>query len=97
MNMLISNANLIVNTDIETNEGDELEFAVVFNIDDERMFYLNSTSYEILKIAEKPISVQEIIDYFNDMYVLTIEDIDSINRVILDMIEKNILLQVIKE
>jgi hypothetical protein len=96
-NVVVRNANLVVNTDVEKVEEEELEFAIVFDIDEERMFYLNNTSYEIFKIAEVQISTQEIVDHFKENYSVTSDDIESINQVILDMLDKNILLHAVKE
>ena len=95
INMVVRNANLVVNTDVEKVEEEELEFAIVFDIDEERMFYLNTTSFEIFKIAKTRISTQEIVDHFKKNYSMTFDDIESINQAILDMLDKNILLHVV--
>lgn len=94
---IIKNDNLVVNTDVEKVDGDELEFAIVFNIDEERMFYLNNTSYEILKFAETQISIDDIIEHFKKIYSIAADEIESIKQAIFDMVEKNILLIVDNE
>lgn len=97
VNNVVKNDNLVVNTDMEIVDGAELEFAIVFNIDEERMFYLNNTSYEILKISETQISTEEIIAHFKKYYSITADEVGSIKQAIFDMVEKNILLIVDNE
>ena len=90
-NLFVRNASLVVNTDVENIEGETLDFAIVFDIDNERMFYLNSSSYEIYQVAEKPIALSAIIEHFTRIYMLNQDDIESIKQTVLDMTDKNIL------
>ena len=94
INKIIRNENLVVNNDLETIDGCEMEFAIIFDMDEERMFYLNNTSYEILKIAESQTSITEIIEYFEKHYSIAADDVESINQAVLDMLEKNIILSI---
>jgi hypothetical protein len=92
INKIVKNENFVVNTDVEIVDGAEMEFAILFDIDEERMFYLNSTSYEIYKLLETPMTLSEIVDYFKNEYLLEQDDVESINQAVVDMLDKNIIL-----
>lgn len=96
-NKIVKNEKLVVNTDVEIVDGEEMEFAIIFDIDEERMFYLNSTSYEIYKLLETPMTLSEIVNYFKSEYLLNQDDVESINQAVVDMLDKNIILSLNKD
>lgn len=88
---IIQNSELIVNVDVECTDGEENEFAVVFDIDEERMFYLNSTSYEIFKIFASPLRMDSAVEYFCNNYDMNEEDLMHLRNTIYDMLDKHII------
>ena len=88
----IQNKNLIINTDVEEYEGAEREFAVVFNIDESTLFYLNETAFEIYKLLEESLAYDEIIRHFIEKYNVTEEEKIAISEAINILNEKEVIL-----
>lgn len=85
------NDDLVVNTDYEEENGENVEFAIVFNIDEERIHYLNHTAYEIFKIVHEPILRSNILSHFVDQYEMGENEIDLVHKAVDDLVEKKIL------
>ena len=91
-NLYMQNEELVVNTDYEEENGEQVEFSIVFNIDEERIYYLNHTAHEIFKLACEPVSREGILSFFTSQYEMGENEIDLVCKAIDDLVEKKILL-----
>lgn len=84
-------AGLVVNDDYEEIDGKKSQLAIIFQLDDEKLYYLNETAYQIFALCCVAKTRKEIIDWFIENYELTFEDMDSIDECIKYLVSINVL------
>lgn len=83
----MQHAGLIINEDVESEEGKQKIFAVVFNIDDEKLHYLNETALFLLKQCETPLTMEEIECNTSKIYRLDENNLKKVQETVQKLVD----------
>ena len=82
---------LVVNEDTELIDGKDSQFAIVYHLDNEKLYYLNETAHQIFMLCSIPQSREGIHAWFAKNYELKPDDVNSIDYCIDHLISINVL------
>lgn len=87
--MYLANENIIINKEESKNEKNY----IFYNIDEDRIFVLNESAYEIYSLIQELKEREKVCDALKSKYDLDELDVSEVNLAIDDLIMKEVILE----